>query len=48
VNLPGKPAAIELCLNAIMPAIPYCLDLLGAAFIDTDPAWVQTKRPVNQ
>ncbi len=48
VNLPGKPAAIELCLNAIMPAVPYCLDLLGAAFIDTDPAWVQTKRPVNQ
>jgi molybdopterin adenylyltransferase len=48
VNLPGKPVAIELCLNAVMPAIPYCLDLLGAAFLDTDPAWVQTKRPASK
>lgn len=45
VNLPGKPAAIETCLNAVMPAIPYCLDLIGAAFIDTDPACVRAFRP---
>ncbi|ARN81140.1 molybdopterin adenylyltransferase [Methylocystis bryophila] len=45
VNLPGKPAAIELCLNAVMPAIPYCLDLIGAAFIDTDPAVLKSFRP---
>ena len=29
INLPGKPAAIEECLGAIWPAIPYCIELLG-------------------
>ncbi len=39
VNLPGKPRSIEVCLNAVFPAIPYCLDLIGAGRIDThDPA----------
>jgi molybdopterin adenylyltransferase len=46
INLPGKPAAIELCLNAVMPATPYCLDLLGAAYLETDPALVKSFRPV--
>jgi molybdopterin adenylyltransferase len=45
INLPGKPAAIELCLNAVMPAVPYCLDLIGAAWIDTDPVRVKAFRP---
>lgn len=45
INLPGKPAAIELCLNAVMPAVPYCLDLIGAAYIETDPARVKAFRP---
>ncbi len=45
VNLPGKPASIELCLNAVMPAVPYCLDLIGAARIDTDPSVVKSFRP---
>lgn len=45
INLPGKPAAIELCLDAVMPAVPYCLDLIGAVRIETDPARVKTFRP---
>ena len=45
INLPGKPAAIELCLNAVMPAVPYCLDLIGAAYIETDPARVKRTDP---
>ncbi|TDX64900.1 molybdopterin adenylyltransferase [Methylosinus sp. sav-2] len=45
INLPGKPAAIELCLDAVMPAVPYCLDLIGAAYIETDPARVAAFRP---
>ncbi len=45
INLPGKPAAIEMCLNAVMPAVPYCLDLIGAAFIETDPAVAPAFRP---
>lgn len=38
VNLPGKPSAIHDCLMAVFPAIPYCLDLIGAGRIETDPA----------
>jgi molybdopterin adenylyltransferase len=29
VNLPGKPSAIADCLDAVLPAIPYCVDLIG-------------------
>jgi molybdopterin adenylyltransferase len=45
INLPGKPASIEVCLNAVMPAVPYCLDLIGAAYIETNPEFVQAFRP---
>ncbi|MET4214388.1 molybdopterin adenylyltransferase [Bradyrhizobium sp. LA2.1] len=37
VNLPGRPSSIELCLNAVFPAIPYCLDLIGAGRIEGRP-----------
>lgn len=37
VNLPGKPASIEVCLNAVFPAIPYCLELIGAGRVELDP-----------
>lgn len=30
INLPGKPSAIDVCLNAVFPAVPYCLELIGA------------------
>ena len=29
VNLPGKPSSIAECLAAVLPAIPYCIDLIG-------------------
>jgi len=45
INLPGKPAAIDVCLGAVFPAVPYCLDLIGAARIETDPAVVKAFRP---
>lgn len=45
INLPGKPASIETCLNAVFPAVPYCLDLIGAASIETDPAVLKSFRP---
>ena len=28
VNLPGKPKSIRECLDAVFPAIPYCIDLM--------------------
>jgi molybdopterin adenylyltransferase len=45
VNLPGRPAAIEVCLNAVFPAIPYCLDLIGARPIEVNPDVCLAFRP---
>lgn len=47
LNLPGRPAAIELSLNAVFPAIPYCLDLIGAERIETNPDVIVSHRPGN-
>ncbi len=45
ITLPGKPAAIATCLNAVFAAVPYCLDLIGAARVETDPAKIVAFRP---
>jgi len=45
VNLPGKPKAIRQCLDAIFPAIPYCIDLLEGPFIECDSAVMPVFRP---
>lgn len=45
VNLPGKPAAIRECLEAVFPAIPYCVDLIGGAFLEATPAAPKVFRP---
>ncbi len=45
INLPGKPKAIQECLDAVFPAIPYCLDLIGAARLDTNPEVMPSFRP---
>ena len=45
VNLPGRPTSIRTTMQAVFPAIPYCLDLIGAARIDTDPARCKSFRP---
>jgi molybdopterin adenylyltransferase len=45
VNLPGKPAAIRECLLAVMPAIPYCVDLIGGPRLETVPDIVTAFRP---
>ena len=45
VNLPGKPSSIAMTLHAIFPAIPYCLDLIGAARLETDPDICKSFRP---
>jgi molybdopterin adenylyltransferase len=45
VNLPGQPKAIRECLDAVFPAIPYCIELIGGPFLDTDPARVVAFRP---
>lgn len=45
VTLPGKPAAIKSCLDAVFPAIPYCLDLIGADRLETRSHVVASFRP---
>jgi molybdopterin adenylyltransferase len=45
INLPGKPAAIRECLLAVMPAVPYCIDLIGGPYITTNEGVVRAFRP---
>ncbi len=45
VNLPGKPKSIRECLDAVMPAIPYCIDLLEGPYLETDASKVEAFRP---
>lgn len=47
INLPGKPSAIDDCLNAVFPAIPYCIDLIGSAYLESDPEQCKAFRPAH-
>jgi len=45
INLPGKPSAIGDCLDAVFPAVPYCIDLLEGPYLETDESFVNAFRP---
>ena len=45
VNLPGKPKAIRECLEAVFPAIPYCIDLIEGPLIEVDSDKISIFRP---
>jgi molybdopterin adenylyltransferase len=45
VNLPGKPNAIRQCLDAIFPAIPYCIDLLEGPYLECNEKIIKAFRP---
>lgn len=45
VNLPGKPKAIRQCLDAVFPAIPYCIDLIGGPYLECHEAVIKVFRP---
>ena len=45
VNLPGKPNSIRECMQAVFPAIPYCLELIGEHFIETNEDNIKVFRP---
>lgn len=47
INLPGKPSAIADCLNAVFPAVPYCIDLIGGAYLETDAEQCKVFRPAH-
>ncbi|WP_421780437.1 molybdopterin adenylyltransferase [Kiloniella litopenaei] len=48
VNLPGKPSAIKDCLDAVFPAIPYCIDLINGPYLETDHNYCKAFRPKNK
>ena len=45
INMPGKPEAIRVCLNAVFPAVPYCIDLIGGPYLEGNSDVVQVFRP---
>jgi molybdopterin adenylyltransferase len=45
INLPGKPKAIRQCLDAVFPAIPYCIDLLEGPRLECNPDVIHVFRP---
>lgn len=45
INLPGKPSAIGECLEAVFPAVPYCVDLIEGPYLETDDSFVKGFRP---
>jgi len=45
VNLPGRPKAIRENLEAVFPAIPYCIDLIGGPKLETNDAVMKAFRP---
>ena len=57
INLPGQPKAIAQTLaglkddaghqkvHGIFAAVPYCLDLIGAPYIETNESIIQSFRP---
>ncbi len=59
VNLPGQPRAIRETLEGlrdadgkpvvqgVFAAVPYCIDLIGGPYIETDEAVVKAWRPKN-
>lgn len=45
INLPGKPKSIKECLDAVFPAVPYCLTLIGGAYLETNEDIIKAFRP---
>jgi molybdopterin adenylyltransferase len=48
VNLPGKPKSIRECLDAVFPAIPYCIDLMNGPFLETNENIIKAFRPKSK
>jgi molybdopterin adenylyltransferase len=45
LNLPGQPKAIKETLDGIFAAVPYCIDLIGGPYIETNEAVIRAFRP---
>jgi len=45
LNLPGKPKSIRQCLDAVFPAIPYCIDLMQGPYLECNEKVIKSFRP---
>ncbi len=45
INLPGKPKSIRECLDAVFPAVPYCIDLIEGPYIEANEKVIKVFRP---
>jgi len=45
INLPGKPKSIRECLDAVFPAVPYCIDLIGGGYMEANSEVIKIFRP---
>ncbi len=45
INLPGKPKSIRECLDAVFPAVPYCIDLIEGPFMVCHEEVINCFRP---
>jgi len=45
INLPGKPKSIRECLDAVFPAVPYCIDLLEGPYLECNESAIKVFRP---
>ncbi|MDD2399840.1 MAG: molybdopterin adenylyltransferase [Sulfurovum sp.] len=45
INLPGKPKSIRECLDAVFPAVPYCIDLIGGRYMQANEEVIKVFRP---
>jgi molybdopterin adenylyltransferase len=48
INLPGKPKSIKECLDAVFPAVPYCIDLIEGSYIVCDESVIKAFRPKSK
>ncbi|MDD3769333.1 MAG: molybdopterin adenylyltransferase [Sulfuricurvum sp.] len=45
INLPGKPKSIRECLDAVFPAVPYCIDLIEGPYLECNEDVIKAFRP---
>lgn len=45
LNLPGQPKAIKETLDGVFAAVPYCIDLIGGPYIETNEDVIKAFRP---
>ena len=46
-NLPGRPKSIRETIDEIWKAVPYCVDLIGGPYIETNANVCDSFRPKN-